>query len=584
MKRALLVLVCVGLMSGVAFGDYLVVKIDVNKDYVAALGKADGSGTVPGGEGARPMNPEGGQPGVLTEGVVEHSPRWVHAYFELRRPTDAAMIRDETGKQTHVQIQHKWGRFGTFPFEMFERLKHVPLTEQYEERKKGLAREKAVGPYLQLAQWCLTHVMLREFHETMQEATRLAATNPTVAGYAKMKAALGKPPGIDDPSVAGLLQDLSGEGYRTFASPAGHYTLATNLPSTRPGQDEVKRRLDILDSTYQNFFYWLLFNGKGLTPQPPPHRLVAVLVATPKEFYAKNAVWGAPTLAADGFTPRGENIAILSSSRLDIGYASLVRNTRNYLQGLRIAEADLISGDVWDPSKQLIMDQSQQPKIAIIQSMLLVQKALVEEGELASTSHHAIRQLLFASGLLPQNVIVPEWLVYGLASYFDTPVTAIHRGAGIPSWSNLTLFKHHRRGKRIGSAREALLQTISDGYFRQAHHTEMRFASTRDDITAAQAKEEKQIAQAAAWALIYYVFKTGKHASLVRYRDEIMALPRDLELSGTTLEGCFARAFDLTDESRVQAFADAWFADMENVHLPVPEAEQYTLRALTDTK
>jgi len=586
MKRALQVktgvamrytmLVIVGLLAGAGMsrGDYLAVKLDVNKDYLASI---------PADPNAQPM-PVAPQPQPEKDPMAAPlPPRWVHAYFELK-PGVSVGKDFTTGKSTDVQFPHKWGKKAVVPFELIERIKKETLPEQLEAAKKAIQREgKSGARYLDLARWCIGHALLNSFHEIMQEATLADAGNPMVAAYHKLKATLAKPPATDDAKLMGLIDDLKREGYRSMQSPAGMYTLLTNLSSTKQTLDENKRRLETLDVTYETFYYWFLLNGKGLTPQIPSHRLVVVTVASPKEFHNKHLVWGSPPLVADGFTPRGDNLAVLSATRLDDSYAILARNLRNQLQSVRIPEKDLLNGDVWDPKKGYQIDFATGYKCAFLQTMLMVQKALEEEAEQASTTHHALRQLLFVSGMLPQNVVTPEWIQYGLASSFDCPPGAVYRGVGIPSWANTALLKHFRRSKQLGNSKETLLQVVTDGQFRQATRGESNLAGTQDEVRIARAREERLLAQACSWALTYYLIKTGKLNYLQKYLDELHRMPRDLEMNERTLEGCFTRAFELTDAARLQSFADAWFAEMENTHLPIPETEQYTLRALLAT-
>src|SRR6185437_3746673 len=71
--------------------------------------------------------------------------------------------------------------------------------------------------------------------------------------------------------------------------------------------------------------------------------------------------------------------------------------------------------------------------IAEAQMLSLMLKALEQEAELATVSHEVSRQLLFASGLLPRNVAVPEWALFGVGSFFETPLQSPWPTIGAPS-------------------------------------------------------------------------------------------------------------------------------------------------------
>jgi hypothetical protein len=72
-----------------------------------------------------------------------------------------------------------------------------------------------------------------------------------------------------------------------------------------------------------------------------------------------------------------------------------------------------------------------------------------------------------------------------------------------------------------------------------------------------------------------------KLPELARYTAELSNLPRDLELDEAALQGCFARAFGLSDAKdprrldarKTSQFADAWFSFMDGVNLEVRDAE-----------
>ena len=69
---------------------------------------------------------------------------------------------------------------------------------------------------------------------------------------------------------------------------------------------------------------------------------------------------------------------------------------------------------------------------------------------MASVSHVGTVQLAVATGLLPRNVEVPEWIRYGIGSYAETPKGAYWNGVGSASWKHLVRWKVWRRGRHAG--------------------------------------------------------------------------------------------------------------------------------------
>ena len=166
-------------------------------------------------------------------------------------------------------------------------------------------------------------------------------------------------------------------------------------------------------------------------------------------------------------------------------------------------------------------------------------KVLESDAERMTVSHNASRQLAYAAGLLPRNVVAPEWVQFGLGSFFETPrgepwpspagVSAVH----MDNWKNLV------QKKSEGTAAEVLKKVVTDRYFRQA-------VGVADDAEHATALAK---ARAASWALTYYLAKR-KPDRLKAYFEELNKLPRDLDLDEDVLLSAFARAIGAMDGNR----------------------------------
>jgi hypothetical protein len=287
-------------------------------------------------------------------------------------------------------------------------------------------------------------------------------------------------------------------------------------------------------------------------------------------------------MVGDGFTPRRDNVMILSSKCLDDTHAMLDVWMQAQTQRYKLNVAELLSGEVW--SRPEARQVENKLPFAIIQTMAIIQKAMDEDAEQTTLSHEAVRQLLAASGVLPRNVAAPEWIQEGIAAYFERPFGAVYGRGGLPSWSNLIAYKYHK-ARNLGNSGNILRQVITDRYFQIAR----RSSSDQDSFVSAmpahlrheKEREDWERARATSWALVYYLVKERKADGLLRYMREIRQMPRDLELDARTLEGAFAKAFNLgdvkspqkLDPAKFQKFADDWISDMEGVSLELSAVE-----------
>jgi hypothetical protein len=542
------------------------------------------AGGMPGGgfAGGGPMGPMGpvspdmnNQFGAQGEVDPDISSHIVVAIVELKNT-----IKPVPGSyNTIYEADHYWGRKGRFPLSDKIEYKPVRMLPNIKEYKKIYGKDllDANDPsrLVQAATWALCHGLMKEFHNAMTALTKADAKHPAVVNYLRVRADLKRAPDRDDPATQGILNDLKGEQYKVVTSEAGHYGLLTKSDGPQH-QAALKRRLARFEEAFESFFYWFALQENAQQPVVPNHRLYAVLVDSREDFQRLHADWGSQPMVADGFTPRRNNLIIVAARRMDENFTTFDKNVQ-MLFG-KIHRDDFVSGAVWDRPDA----KRDVAAISGIQVLAVMQKALEEEGEKASISHEATRQLLYASGMLPRLVNVPEWAQFGLASFFDTPHGALYTGVGLPSWSNLVAFKYFRKTNKLGTKSEALIRTISDRNFRDAAKFELEQKDVPEkDKKEKQLQDKHDIARGTAWALAYYLLHEKKLPELARYTAELSNLPRDLELDEATLLGCFARAFGLSDAKdprrldprKVSQFADAWFSFMDGVNLEVRDAE-----------
>ncbi len=617
MKRCILALAAlVTVPVGHASADYLAIRVDLNNitlnpafpqpmggmpqigggfgkmgggagPYPGPVGKGGGAGPYPG-----PMGKGGGPyPGPMDQQATQQPPYWVTVYVELKFPPKAV-----PGAPV-LEIEHKWGNktyIPLAPFLQYAMIEHQPWSSTFarnlkyclkvskEQTKQGKeqAQENKKKTLVNLAGWAWSHGLMKEFHGTIEELKKLNPKHAVVLNHARVQAQLKTKLAEEGPALSPLLSRLVDDGYRLSVSEQGRYGLYANLQAGQSNEAQVKRRLARLEENLEYFYYWFALQDNVPIPPMPKKRLLAVLMN--EDFKTEHALWGSMPALGEGFTPRRDNILILAPKRFDDTFLLLENSVQENAKIVLVGRDELLSGRVWERKEVLFGGAAN--KVAILQTLTLVQKALEEESERTTLSHEGARQLLAATGLLPGNVEVPEWVLSGLASYFEIPYGAVYGRGGLPSWSNLVAFKHHR--KNLGTNREILFNVLSDHYFQVARRSSSALVESGDnDRLGDIVKNDWERARSTAWALVYHLIRNNKFNTLIRYSQELSDLPRDLDLERRVLEACFAKAFDLGDPKsslrlhagRLQGFADAWFAGMDGMNLELLQVEQDAL-------
>jgi uncharacterized protein DUF1570 len=492
---------------------------------------------------------------------------------------------------TVVEVDHRFGHKGRFPIvpeiiTYIGPVKSESLTTQFKKRYgKDIAEGKEADRLVAAAFWALNHGMTKNFHDALNALAKADPKNAALQSYERMDAALKVPASTEDRATHNFVNDLKGESFRIVDSEGGHYSIVTKMTGAQ-ADALVKRRLNRLEDMYKNFFYWFALQPELPQPAPPKQRLYVMLVDSKNDFQKYHDFWGNQPTCTDGFTPRRDNLIVLAATRLDENYQVFEKNAQELFSRRKLSKEELILGTVWDRAEA----KNNVSEVAAVQTLTLMQKAMEEESEKASITHEATRQLLFATGMLPRFVNVPEWVQSGIGSYFDTPYCALYSGIGLPNWTNLVSFKHYRKQKdRLGKspheAYDALISTITDRFFRESIRADAdaRDASEKErEKKDEKAKEAQEVARSTAWSLVYYLMDTKKLPQLLKYMEELNNLPRDLEFTDEALQGCFARAFNLTDpkdarrlnKEAAERFALGWFSHMREINLEVPLAEE----------
>jgi hypothetical protein len=468
----------------------------------------------------------------------EYSALLAVAVVEVSRKVDYPLpgSRDKL-----IRVHHKWSGQGSsfiLPVTSDKRITATyhasPTVEkrwntQHNEAYKDGKPISADALY-RLAEWALKHDLLDKFVETMNDLAKLEPKHEAVVAFQKVQADMARP--IVKNDMADVWRTKVLDNYKVERSE--HYALLHNMDASRPA--EVDSRLKRLEANYRAFFYWFALKGKVLPV--PEERLTAVLVKKGEEFKRQQQIFDALPLVSDGFLARRDNLAVFSLQRTDPASEALVSNTKSIWNNLRTDRDKSLRMLPRDAKGQTLDELT----AAEVQTIALLEKALEEDAEIASVTHEGTRQLLAATGELPRNVAVPEWLQYGWASFFGTPYGSAWMTVGAPSATVLPEFNYLEQYKKaaaknkLDNPRRLMLEkVVTDAYFR--------------DLAKNPKNEEAAIkAHTLAWALMYFL-ANEQLDGLRRYHEELRKLPRDLEFDSQTLLLAFARAFDCLDPS-----------------------------------
>jgi hypothetical protein len=352
----------------------------------------------------------------------------------------------------------------------------------------------------------------------------------------------------DDPVLEEWRSNRLGD-FKTATSK--HYTLLNDLPGS--GSD-AQRWLDRLEQNYRGFFYWFALRNQALPV--PKHRLIAILLKDQESFTRGREIFDEVPYADDGFFAPRERLAIFAAGRLDAGYQALERLRKTEFK-------DYSDHDLFQPIKKVKPKGNSQNTLARGETWVLLMKAMEEDSQRAAVTHEGTKQLLSAVGLWPRNVEVPEWLSFGIGSFFETPRGAYFPGVGAPNAIYLANFQRwdadkDKKSKFEHDSGKALRAVVTDKYFRDIRAARERekdkdaLAGPKSGEGDDEARKEKDLeyvrARTLTWAFTYYLMnrQTG---GMIRYIDELKKMPRDMEFDEETLYQLFARSFGLTDRS-----------------------------------
>jgi hypothetical protein len=461
-----------------------------------------------------------------------------------------------------VCFKHKWGKTGLYDAGdiQYKVYQIPPRDAAYKARRELLLKDKTPENYRDLARWVLTNGKIDEFPGIMADMAKVDPDDPSVVAFKKVKADMDRKITKDNPAAYYWQNKLGNYSVKVDADKYPHYVLLYPSNISKGGDaPEVESRLKRLEENYRVFFYWFALKGKVLPV--PDQRLVAILVNKVEEYQDYHKGFDNVPTADDGFFARRENLVFFSATPQDEGYDALDKSMKDLWMN-RWVRADLLNGSYTkgtDPQADGVTIVRNQVKTLLLQ-------ALESESELAAVSHDGTLQLASVTGSIPRTVSAPEWVQFGVGSFFETPKQAWWQGTGAPSQLYLKKFKDWQKKKTLDTPPEtALKKVVTDEYFREAHKVNQDAAWTK--------------ARTMTWALTYYLAEV-RLDELMTYFKELGNLPRDMEFDDEILMGCFVRAFKLGDQNNpnqprpdaLKRLAADWYSYLGNAQLENDQA------------
>lgn len=524
--------------------------------------------------------------------------------------TEVILAKNPRVPNTTV-MTHKWGQTvlspdTVLPDRAVMQIIKVPGLENRLKTKRTECLESGNKQYLKLAEWMLENwnmpaegrfSMQAAFEAYLNELNSLAA-NLTPADKARLdamlavKAQLAKPGAspTDEIELIKKLMPKIGKDYKSMQK--GHFLVY--YPSRDDKMAEAK--LARLEQAYIGIMYWFALQGKPLTV--PAKQMVSIVAESTDKFQALHKMFDeVPMYSSDGFYSGLDNITIIAPKRVDPSFekfASMAASAETALQSHNLNFKKLLSERPDRPAINTAGNDNQ--KLADIvtgQIFAIANNAALDEGEVATATLEAFRQVCAATGYMPRTVMLPRSVRDGLASFFSTPkssgdhnLPALWSGIGGEHWLHLPLFRKMAEARKSSEPSMIVDQKLPTRRSVKIGKLDV-LAVVTDRVFAKAEKASKedqdflmQKAQAESWALTYYLAKS-RMAELKKFYDELAQMPRDLELSPDVLEQAFGRAFDLLepsgdklDKTKVEKFEADWTKYMNFANLTVETAEK----------
>lgn len=260
----------------------------------------------------------------------------------------------------------------------------------------------------------------------------------------------------------------------------GHYALVS---WDSPDADVVRRGKQLNDN-FTAFYLWHATRGVAL---PVPARPFVAVLARPAStadqrppFFKLQAALDGLSAQTDAFYSPEHDLLVFAPELTDsVGRTFQRQNHQYFSKGF--SRDRLLDGQI--PKIDALGKDGAKPEdVARASTLAFVEKFVVEDAELAAVSREATRQLMFATGVLPRHVTLPNWLSQGAVNVYTRPrgpayvtkgdddkpymAVAFTTGYGVPNYVLHRYFRDLDAKKELNADRVKLLENVlTDAYF-----------------------------------------------------------------------------------------------------------------------
>ncbi|HMO37710.1 MAG TPA: DUF1570 domain-containing protein, partial [Gemmatales bacterium] len=327
--------------------------------------------------------------------------------------------------------------------------------------------------YMKFAEWMLENWnmpaegkfnMQSKFEAYLAELNQLAASlsaseKARVDSMIKLREEMNKPIAEAKEEHELVKALLNKFGKELKLTQKGHFAIYYSARDEKLAESKLAK----LEAAYAGIMYWFALHGR---PLPMPQKqMVCVMVEKADQFEAIHKMFDEAPMYADGFFSPLDNITILAPTRIDPGYAkffALAKNAEETLKTYNLDNRKLFGDRIDRPIiNQSSNDRQRVTDVLTGQIFALANQAALEEGETATATYEAFRQIVAATNYMPRTVMLPRSVRHGLTSFFATPkssgehnLPALWSGIGGEHWLHLPVFRKLADARKAGENAE----------------------------------------------------------------------------------------------------------------------------------
>jgi hypothetical protein len=345
----------------------------------------------------------------------------------------------------------------------------------------------------------------REFYDAVDKVLDAAPQHEAARRVRELKRQLDEPL-PDNPTLEQELRSFVRRPEMKLVT-SEHYVLLHDTPE-RPAKGERKsrsqRRLELLEQAYQTFV--LFFVAQDVELDIPRERLKVVLFNDEKDYLDFEASLNPGLSSGAGFWDPARNTLFFNDRATSERYKSMQAIYDSLERQAEDAKkARTRAGDV----------------VRFVKTLSVLIDVDRENSDIESVSHEATHQLAGSLGLLPGQVVIPDWVREGLANYFEIPADATWSGVGA-----------------INDQRLALYRALEE----DRSHAGVDFIVGDQLFDYARTRNIEAQGYAQAWALTHFLLET-RVRDLVSFYRMLGSMPPDVTLNPLLLSELFGRVF-----------------------------------------